>query len=459
MLILTAAVFAMACGDGGGGNGGNGDDRMDVGVDGGGEDALAGDVSETEDGGDAQGSAEVCDDGADNDGDGDIDCRDEECDGESSCLFSALAAGRLHACGVLQSGRVACWGWNADGQIGNGESGSEAVGPTLVEGLDKILDVAVGMGHSCARRSGGRVYCWGNNESGQLGDDSFVTSPFPVQVVELTGVVDLSAGGDHTCAVNSDRGTSRVYCWGANNRYQVGVPSNVTTRRPVEITSNTLGSLTGFEEVASGLVHNCAWKPDADGKGPVLCWGDSQKGQHGINNDGLERSIPMRYVRLKSNNRQISDFVAEGLAAGQNSTCAIRDGGSVWCWGDGSQGHFGSESLAEVQQGAVEFPGLGDADRLWHELFHVCAERTSGRVACWGDNSQFAFTDESGGYLNPVLLHDLVEPNDVAAGYLFTCWADAEGRAYCQGASNTGQLGSPSLTDATATPQRVLPEY
>jgi alpha-tubulin suppressor-like RCC1 family protein len=188
-----------------------------------------------------------------------------------------------------------------------------------------------------------------------------------------------------------------------------------------------------------------------------VCWGDNQNGQHGINNEGLERSVPMRYVRLKSNNSAVSEVVADSLVAGQNSTCAIRAGGSVWCWGDGSQGHFGSEALAEVQYGAVEFDGLGDAERLWHELFHVCAERTSGRVVCWGDNSGFSFTNESGVYFNPVLLHDLVEPTALGLGDLFTCWSDSEGRAYCQGTASSGQLGSPTITEATSVPQRIVP--
>jgi alpha-tubulin suppressor-like RCC1 family protein len=164
-------------------------------------------------------------------------------------------------------------------------------------------------------------------------------------------------------------------------------------------------------------------------------------------------------VRQKSNDTEIRDFVAGSLAAGQNSTCAIRQGGSVWCWGDGTQGHFGSQDLTDIQYAAVEFPGLGDAQRLWHALFHVCAERASGRIACWGENSQFAYDGGASFNFNPVLLHDVVEPNDVAPGDQFTCWADGDGRAFCQGASNSGQLGTPSITQATAEPQRVYPEW
>jgi alpha-tubulin suppressor-like RCC1 family protein len=435
---------------------GNGD-----GTPGGGSDA-GGDVTEPDAQGDVENdvdmSSEVCDDGVDNDDDMDVDCRDEDCDGAAACSFTQLAASRSHACGVLESGHVVCWGFNAEGQVGNGETASQPVAPTVVEGLDSIVDVAVGLDHTCALSADGSVYCWGSNEEGQLGDDSFVSSPFPVGVVGLTNAAALSAGGLHTCAVTSDE-SSRVLCWGLNDRYQIGVTGGEQIRVPTEVQKSGT-AIRGYTDVASGIQHNCAMSPLGGGSGhTIICWGDGQMGQQGNGRTNIQRSAPIESVRQKSNDNEIRDFVAGSLAAGQNSTCAIRQGGSVWCWGDGSAGHFGSEALAESQYAAVEYQGLGDAQRIWHELFHVCAERASGRVACWGENGQFAFDDEAKVHLNPVLLHDLVEPNDVAPGDQFTCWADSEGRTFCQGASNSGQLGKPSLTQATAEPQRVYPEW
>ena len=107
----------------------------------------------------------------------------------------------------------------------------------------------------------------------------------------------------------------------------------------------------------------------------------------------------------------------------------------------------------------MEHPGLSDARRLWHGSHHVCAERASGRVVCWGDNGRLAFDDESTVHYNPIVLHDVVEPNDVAPGSDFTCWADSDGRAFCQGASEYGQLGDPSIIEATSEPQRVYPQW
>ncbi len=406
-----------------------------------------------------QGGGEVCDDGVDNDDDMAVDCRDDDCDGAAACSFTELASGRSHACGVLESGNVVCWGHNGEGQIGNGESASAPVEPVVVEGLDDMTDVAVGVRHSCALGSGGTVHCWGNNERGQLGDDSFVSSPFPVEVSGVTSATELSAGGLHTCAVTNSESSSRVHCWGSNRRWQVGAELGDRARVPAEVASKG-PHVVGATDVASGIEHNCAMMPvGTQGGNSVICWGDNLGGQHGIGDEELVQSIPRGLVRQKSNGTEIRDFVAGSLAAGQKSTCAIRQGGSVWCWGDGTEGHFGDQELVDTHYAAVEYPGLGDAKRLWHALFHVCAERDSGRIACWGDNGQLAFDDESKLHYDPVLLHDVVEPNDVAPGDRFTCWADSKGRAYCQGASDSGQLGTPSITQATSEPQRVYPQW
>jgi len=456
--VVLCLGFFIGCSGDSSDNGAS--DPVDAGTD---ATDLDGSIDDTgmSDGGEDSGEpAEVCDDGIDNDGDQQVDCRDADCDGTNRCAFSKIAAARSHVCGVLQSGDVFCWGRNDDGEIGNGETAAEEVPPTHVEGLDKIIDVEVGLAHVCALRSGGTVYCWGNNEDGQLGDDSFVSSPVPVQVVNLTDVADIASGGNHNCAVRNARGGGEVLCWGANDRYQLGAGGS-GIRTPVQVMAPGGGNLTGYAEVTSGIEHNCALKPTgSSGNGHLAsCWGDNRSGQLGTNRSEISRAGTAQRVLEKMSGAEIGDFIPGGLSAGQNSTCGIRTDGSVWCWGDGSAGHFGSQDLASIQQGAVEYQGLGDAERLWHELFHVCAQRSSGRVVCWGDNAQTSFTDDSGVYFNPVLLHDLTEPRDVAPGDLFTCWADDLGRAFCQGTADSGQLGSSLSESSTSEPQRVVPTW
>jgi alpha-tubulin suppressor-like RCC1 family protein len=95
-----------------------------------------------------------------------------------------LAAGNAHACAVLASGQVACWGANDAGQLGNGTTQSAAT-PTLVPGVDDGVAVAAGDQHTCVLRATGRVYCWGANVHGQLGTGTTSRVPQVLPVLAM----------------------------------------------------------------------------------------------------------------------------------------------------------------------------------------------------------------------------------------------------------------------------------
>ena len=92
--------------------------------------------------------------------------------------------------------------------------------------------ISAGGYHTCALKSNGTVWCWGNNYYGQLGDGTYVDKNIPVQVLNLTNVIQISAGEDHTCALKSD-GT--VWCWGRNDEGQLGDGTNVSKNIPVQV--------------------------------------------------------------------------------------------------------------------------------------------------------------------------------------------------------------------------------
>ena len=123
------------------------------------------------------------------------------------------------------------WGWNAYGPLGN-NSFTDSLTPVTATGLSGPVTVLVaGSFHTCALISTGAVQCWGLNSSGELGNNSFTTSPIPV-TVGLSGLATaLVAGGSTTCAVTS---TGAVQCWGYNNYGQLGNGS--TTNSPIPVT-------------------------------------------------------------------------------------------------------------------------------------------------------------------------------------------------------------------------------
>jgi alpha-tubulin suppressor-like RCC1 family protein len=184
----------------------------------------------------------------------------------------AIAAGEHHTCAVTTSGGVKCWGYNYDGQLGDGIMGSGSNMPVNVSGLSSVVAaIAAGDSHTCALTTGGGVKCWGSNGSGQLGDSTAISSSVPVDVSGLSsGVAALAAGGDHTCAVTTGGG---VNCWGANWYGQLGDGTNTNNSVPV----NVSGLSSGVAAIAVGSWHTCA-VTTGDG---VKCWGAGYYGQLG----------------------------------------------------------------------------------------------------------------------------------------------------------------------------------
>lgn len=156
--------------------------------------------------------------------------------------FVAVAVGSNHNCAVTGTGAVSCWGWNHAGQLGNGTQTDAATGspvPTTIAGWE-FSHVTAGAFHTCGVSREGAAYCWGNNDgyhhvrgsdAGQLGtDDRRFSLPAPVAVSGSLRFKTLSAGAAHTCGVTVD---GSLYCWGANDRGQLGAGSRDGTSAPV----------------------------------------------------------------------------------------------------------------------------------------------------------------------------------------------------------------------------------
>jgi alpha-tubulin suppressor-like RCC1 family protein len=191
---------------------------------------------------------------------------------------SEIAAGMgRHACAIVGpvDGAV-CWGRNASGQLGNGSrSKADRPTPVKVAGLAfGVKAISVGDAHSCAVTRAGGVKCWGFNGDGQLGNGSTTNSRVPVNVRGLTGgVTAIAAGLDYTCAVT--RGAARVVkCWGTDTEGQLG-GRFLTRGRGFSTTPVVIG---GFghrvEALAAGFGLTCALTV----VGGVECWGENQWG-------------------------------------------------------------------------------------------------------------------------------------------------------------------------------------
>jgi len=204
--------------------------------------------------------------------------------GADSILFRSLSAGRLHTCGLTPAGEPRCWGDNQSGQLGDGTT-TRAMSPVPVIGGLVFDSVSSGGSHSCALTPAGAAFCWGNNDSGQLGNGSTAGSPVAVPVSGGIAFRQLSAGLDHTCAISM---SNALLCWGANGSGQLGLGSLVSAAVPTLVP----GPTGGFTLVSAGATHSCGLGAD----GIAYCWGDNQFAQLG-DSTTTQRLVPTRVSR------------------------------------------------------------------------------------------------------------------------------------------------------------------
>ena len=310
---------------------------------------------------------------------------------------SAIAAGGRHTCALTVAGSVFCWGNNDAGQLGDGMEAKKNT-PVEVVGLaSEVRAITAGGAHTCALTTAGGVKCWGANDSGQLGNATETNSSIPVDVVGLTNdIVIIEAGGHHTCALSS---SGLVTCWGDNEDGQLGDGTTVDKNIPV----NVMGLTRGVRVIAAGGYHTCA----VTATGGAMCWGDNSQGQLG-NGAEADKTAPSQVVGLARGISTISagsGLVGESESFVSAHTCAVNTTGGVRCWGNNDDGELGAGGTID-QNIPVEVAGLTNGiSAVAAGGLHTCALTMAGAVKCWGDNTQ--------GQLGNGLTTDSLTPVDV----------------------------------------------
>jgi alpha-tubulin suppressor-like RCC1 family protein len=185
-----------------------------------------------------------------------------------------ISSGWSHTCALREDRSVWCWGRNESLQLGH-ESNSEPTGLRRVSfpaQAEAIVQVGSGEYHVCARDRRGRVFCWGDNSYGQVNQTPGAAKAWalPQLVVLPTPAVDLGAGSRHSCALLID---GSVWCWGSNLQGTLGAAVS-SPSAPVRV---RFAGDPKIMELAVGEAHSCIRRED----GRVHCWGADEVARGG----------------------------------------------------------------------------------------------------------------------------------------------------------------------------------
>ena len=307
---------------------------------------------------------------------------------QSDLEISKVAAGGRHGCALTVDGDALCWGQADSGQVGNGGVTQVDV-PVLVTSAFRFDTVANGEAHSCAIRAGGAAFCWGHDESGQLGNIVRASSTTPIPVESGPGASEIvwrqiSAGRLNSCGVAN---TGIGYCWGDNSAGQIGNPAATPQSDapwpvgPVPGQSFTHISVGG--PTACGVVNTVTAQ-----SGAVYCWGAGAEGQLG-NGANANSNTPVAVVGLPA---------ARQVAVGETHVCAITEeaNGNLYCWGRYDLDRLAvtapnapRDIIGNTPQkiGGVTFASISAGRR------HACGVTAEGAAYCWGSNMFGSFGD------------------------------------------------------------------
>lgn len=283
--------------------------------------------------------------------------------------FRSITTGSNFTCGVTVEDRAYCWGHNQFGKLGNGTIEVDecfagipcSTRPVQVAGNLRFNEVSAGQHHACGVTTDERVYCWGWNGFGQLGDGTTTDHLTPVPVSRSVRFTHVDAGNYHTCAVTTQH---QAYCWGENSYGQLGTRGGGRDWQHSHLKPTVAAGGLKFEHVNAGYFDSCGVTTDDR----AYCWGK--------NGPELGSVSPGDY-----DYERVPRLVAGSLAfrtvdPSYGHTCGVTTANVAYCWG--AIGNLVVSATPVKVLGGLRFRQLSTGD------YNACGVATNGRAYCWG---------------------------------------------------------------------------
>ena len=245
--------------------------------------------------------------------------------------FAQLALSDNVSCGLTTGNAAYCWGYSVSGELGGAQiSGTKAFVPTAVAGGHSFVNLSAGSGSVCAVAADSTGYCWGRNNSSQLGNGGTANDSVPTAVTGGHKFLSITVGPDHGCGVAAD---SSAYCWGSNTYGQLGNGGFAASSVPVAVS----GGLH-FRALVAGQQFTCG----LSGALAVYCWGANFFGVLGAARAEFRDSVPL-----------FANVSGTRIGGAGYHMCAIDINSVLNCWGDNQSFELGDGTRTSRNVGTL----------------------------------------------------------------------------------------------------------
>ena len=339
------------------------------------------------------------------------------------------------ACSILSDGSIYCWGANDSGQLGVGDENNKP-SPTKTSSPELFKLLRKANNHTCAISLSDDLYCWGANIVGQLGVGDEIKRSSPELVLGGIKFKSVELGLSVTCAISL---SDDLYCWGSNSVGRLGVGE--ANESLIENSPRMVDGSIKYKKLVMGTNHTCAISLSDD----LYCWGSNALGQLGVGINTEEYSPTLVSSTVK--------FKEVSLA---NHTCAISLSDDLYCWGYNNKGQLGVGDEIDKALPTLVLGGLSFKE-IVAVATHTCAISLSDDLYCWGDNAQgqLGVGDEIN-RSSPTPVSGGVKFSQVISSSINTCGISLADDLYCWGNNlGFGTVGNNFESGIFNTPQSV----